>query len=134
MTTTAALEALRNAFTAPPEAPVTTLADKVAVIELYSPSETLGWAIGVDRSLGRVWRVNPAHVTLIVSSLGDLELARAVVRERDAARKWLRSLVVEEALALGLKRGPFLRPALTAKQLERHAEDAADERRWSRAD
>lgn len=113
--TTTALNALRDAITAPPTAPVATLADKVAVVELYDPSEATGWAIGVNQALGRVWRVNPAHVTLIVPSRDDLELARFVVAEKVRARQHLRELVVDEvdrviAAGLPLRRRTFLHP------------------------
>lgn len=111
------------------------LEDKVATVEQFQPDEAYGWFIVVAPSLGREWQIVPERVTLRVPALDDLELARFIVAEKQRARQFLRELVVATALEFGLPRTRYLRPAtLTPAQQQRHAEEAADERRWSRAD
>lgn len=86
-----------------------TLADKVALVEQYGPDFT-DWRIAVDPAADG-WLLEWHTLTLVVTELGDLNLAKFVALERGRARKALRLIVLRVVDDLGLPRGRFLHPA-----------------------
>lgn len=95
--------------------PVDTLGGLVELVDRFTltATDTLDdWTIREDPQLEHRAELRWDHLALTVRALGDLDLARFVVLERQRARTALRTHVLDVVDRAGIRgRRPFLRPA-----------------------